>query len=391
VQQAYGMEYILKTYITPIIMNKITEELGAELFSSLSKIMMRDSNFKEKIAAQRSLLYKLFNTLIIEETIASTNLYDFQKHFFSKYKYEGEIVAKSHELRKLCNQCVHGEIIDQETKETIVFSPTKKDYVNSILYFSEIISHFSDLKAPNNIISLLKQEDNKPQKNINELKEEDLFNNPDPRIPVVLVLDTSQSMMIKDDGEKSRIDWLNEGVRSFYNDVLSDERTKDSVEVCIVTFDQKAEKVSNFGNAKRQTISNLKAKGNGTKLGGGISLALELLDERKKEYQDIGVEYYQPWLVIMTDGNPTEDINEISLLTSKKAYENKLTVFPIGIGAGADLKVLNRFSPKRPAMTLKDYQFKEFFEWLHKSVVRLSDSLPGAENINIVPPKEIFV
>lgn len=372
-------------------MNRITETFGNELFTSLSRIMTKDVDFKEKISAQRNLLYKLFSYLTIEEEMASKSLYDFQILFFSKYKYEGEIVAKSHELRKLCNQCIHDLEIDNETRKTIVFNPTKNDYIKSIRYFSEIVSHFSDLDMPNNIELLLKQEKTKPSKPINQLKEEDLFNNPDPRIPVVLVLDTSLSMMIKDDGEKSRMDWLNEGVQSFYDDVLSEERTKDSVEICIVTFDQKVEKISNFGNVKRQTISNLVAKENGTLLGSGMSLAIELLEERKKEYQDIGVEYYQPWIVIMTDGNPTENIDEISSVISKKVYQNKLTVFPVGIGAGANLDILNLFSPKRPAMTLKDYQFKEFFEWLHRSVVRLSDSLPGAENVNVKPPKKLFV
>ena len=35
-----------------------------------------------------------------------------------------------------------------------------------------------------------------------------------------------------------------------------------------------------------------------------VMQALKLLETRKKEYVDAGVDYYQPWMVIMSDGQP---------------------------------------------------------------------------------------
>jgi uncharacterized protein YegL len=55
----------------------------------------------------------------------------------------------------------------------------------------------------------------------------------------------------------------------------------------------------------------------------------------------------------------------------------KLTVFPIGIGADADMTALARFSPNRRPLRLKGLNFKEFFEWLSRSVSRVSRSTPG--------------
>ena len=55
----------------------------------------------------------------------------------------------------------------------------------------------------------------------------------------------------------------------------------------------------------------------------------------------------------------------------------KLTLFPIGIGSGADMAVLERFSPKRTPLRLQGLNFKAFFEWLSKSVARVSQSIPG--------------
>lgn len=123
----------------------------------------------------------------------------------------------------------------------------------------------------------------------------------------------------------------------------------------------------------------LSACGN-TPMGEGVRLALDLLDERKQEYKDKGVDYYQPWLVLMSDGQPNgnADMLEDSIQRTRDLVENKkLSLFPIGIGASADMDTLARFSPKRPPLRLNGLNFKEFFEWLSKSVSKVSQSRPG--------------
>ena len=371
-------------------MNKITKKLGQILFLKLISILKENDNYSSKIFHVRRLLEELFKELTVKENIeGQKTLFHLQQFFFYKYQYEGNIESKSHQLRKLCNKCIHGEK-EAVTKEYITYTPTLKDYIYAVTSFSKLIYYFSEYKEPVEIQKHINSEKNKPKKNIRELKEEDLFNNPDPRIPVVLVLDTSKSMMIKDQNQKSRISLLNDGVRQFYNDIITNERTKDSVEICMVTFDEKVTQVADFNKAEKQTISNLIANGNGTLMNQGVKMALKLLEDRKKEYQNMGVAYYQPWLVLMTDGFPTENISESSNQTSKLAKLNKLTIFPVGISQGADLKILNKFSPLRPALNLKEYQFSEFFEWLHKSAVTLSESAPDAADFKIPKPTYNF-
>ena len=97
-------------------------------------------------------------------------------------------------------------------------------------------------------------------------------------------------------------------------------------------------------------------------------------------YSNAGVLYYQPWLVLMTDGQPNgrqEELERAIDRVSEMVTQRKLTVFPIGIGADADMTVLARFSPNRPPLRLRGLSFKEFFEWLSKSVSRVSRSTPG--------------
>lgn len=208
----------------------------------------------------------------------------------------------------------------------------------------------------------------------NLLRREDLVNNPTARVPVCLCLDTSASM----DGEP--IGELNEGVRLFYEAIKDDETAYYAAEVCVVTFGGTAKCIFDFGSMEIQPDAPILTACGDTPMGEAVNKALDLLEERKKEYKDCGVDYYQPWLVLMSDGVPTGDktVLKSSIERTVELVNNKkLTVFPIGIGAYADMNVLGKFSPKRNPLRLQGLKFKEFFEWLSKSVSTTSQSMPG--------------
>jgi uncharacterized protein YegL len=219
------------------------------------------------------------------------------------------------------------------------------------------------------------------------LRRQDLITNPTPRVPICLVLDCSPSMS----GEVSMgssvqqtnprpIDELNEGINVLFNAIKEDEVAKYSAEIAIVAFSELVEEILDFDSITRVNppIVDLETQHGGTSIGKGVDLALTLLDRRKKEYQDAGVDYFQPWLVLMTDGQPTDMTHiNVSGHVADLVNQKRLTVFPIGIGEGADMDVLAMFSPKRPPLRLKGLRFKEFFEWLSKSVSVTSQSTPG--------------
>ena len=207
------------------------------------------------------------------------------------------------------------------------------------------------------------------------LRKEDLVNNPTARVPVCLCLDVSGSM------EGEPIKELNQGVRVFYDTIKEDEVAMYSAEICVVVFGgNKATCVEDFaGLIVQPEPPTLNAYGM-TPLGEAVNLALDLLEERKKEYKDKGVDYYQPWLVLMTDGEPNGVPTELSRAigrTVEMVNAKKLTVFPIGIGPNADMSTLAKFSPNRPPLKLQGLKFKEFFAWLSKSVSKTSQSIPG--------------
>ncbi|WP_193510177.1 VWA domain-containing protein [Cryobacterium sp. BB736] len=204
---------------------------------------------------------------------------------------------------------------------------------------------------------------------------DDLVENPTPRVPVSLCIDTSGSML----GDKIRE--LMEGVNLFYDAIDEDDDAHDAAEVSIVEFNSAAALIQDYASIERlERIETIDPSGL-TFLGEGVNLALDTLEKRKSVYSGSGVLYYQPWLVLMTDGQPNGDPAELERAVQRVTEliaAKKLTVFPIGIGGDADMAVLARFSPPdRPPLRLQGLKFKEFFEWLSKSVSRVSRSTPG--------------
>jgi uncharacterized protein YegL len=210
------------------------------------------------------------------------------------------------------------------------------------------------------------------------IRTEELLLNPTNRIAIALCLDSSGSMS----GEPMKE--LNQGVQLFFEALKADPVANASAEVAIISFSNNAETVLDFQGLDGLINPPLiNSTGGYTNLGEGVDMALDILEKRKHEYQTAGVDYFQPWLVLMTDGCPTTDVHLRSApRTCNMEDQGKLVVFPIGIGSGADLKTLSMFSKKRSPLQLRGLNFHQFFEWLSKSVVRVSQSRPG-EKINL--------
>lgn len=231
------------------------------------------------------------------------------------------------------------------------------------------------------------------------IRQEDLILNPSNRVPIVLCLDVSGSMDTIESGEyqdlgytttkdgqtfrvvsggRSRIGELNEGVKLFVEAIKQDPVASASVEMCIVTFSDQAAVLQDFQILGKAVPEDIAAGGGLTNLGAGVDLALDLLEARKLEYKRAGIVYFQPWLVLMTDGQPTTNAHVAAGERARSLEQaGKLVVFPVAIGNGAELTTLGIFSGKRRPLRLKGVNFRDFFQWLSKSVSRVSQSRPG--------------
>lgn len=202
----------------------------------------------------------------------------------------------------------------------------------------------------------------------------ELVDNPTPRVPVALCLDVSGSM------RGQPIQELQQGLRKYRDEMLTDELTRFSAETALITFATDAECVSDFCTPDRMQLPALDADGL-TAMGSALNLALDRLESRKQQYRSSGIDYYQPILVVMTDGQPTDPLvtRDAVQRVRELAEKRKLTVIAVGIGPDADMTMLQKLCVRGKPVRLSAMQFREFFAWLSASVSGVSASTPGEE------------
>ena len=200
--------------------------------------------------------------------------------------------------------------------------------------------------------------------------------NQENRCPVVLLLDTSGSML----GEPIKA--LNDGIKTFQQDVMRDTQATLSVETAIITFGNGGVKtVQDFVGIDQFTPPTLTA-GDLTPMGKAIELALDLIEDRKAIYKTHGIQYYRPWIFLITDGAPTDQWNLAAQRVKQAEAENRVLFFSVGV-QGADMETLKQIS-NNPPVLLNGLDFRDLFQWLSNSMKRVSSGKIG-EAIELPP------
>ena len=195
--------------------------------------------------------------------------------------------------------------------------------------------------------------------------------NPEPRCPCVLLLDTSVSMTQND-----AIGALNGGIQTFKSELEKDDLAALRVEVAIITFGNGVDVAQDFVTVDRFDPPTLSADGNSTPMSQGIEMALDHIESRKQKYRDSGVGYYRPWVFMITDGEPTgETWDMVNAATErlKNAEEAQQVAFFAAGVQGANMDLLSQIVPRTP-LPLKGLAFNELFVWLSASMSRVSSS-----------------
>ena len=231
--------------------------------------------------------------------------------------------------------------------------------------------------------------------------DDDLIVNASARVPLCICVDISQSMTRKDGDEVNRFDELVGGIKELLRCVAEDERVASSVEICVVGFNDTVKVLHEFATVDNFDVDSIKPKlTGGSDLGKGVLYALDVCEKRKQAYKANHVDYYRPWLVIMTDGKPWggEAIANVKKAQKQvKDLENqeKLTVLAVLCGGDKDITSIKKVKDQEAVACLQAFTsnavqnfsgagYRNLFRWLSSSI---SDSMGSGKTPKIDIPK----
>jgi uncharacterized protein YegL len=188
--------------------------------------------------------------------------------------------------------------------------------------------------------------------------------NPEPRCPCVLVLDTSGSM------EGRPLTQLNAGYQTLLTELLEDALASKRVELAVVTFGP-VKLVQDFETPDMIAASDFDVTGD-TPMGEAIEFAIDLVKQRKDVYREAGIAYYRPWIFVITDGSPTDSWKAAARAVKEGEASNAFSLFAVGV-EGADMETLKQIAVREP-IRLKGLRFAELFRWLSNSLKSVSRS-----------------
>lgn len=226
--------------------------------------------------------------------------------------------------------------------------------------------------------------------------------NPTKRLPVCFLIDTSFSMRtvkggkavgatIVKDGRTyqpveghgpMRIETLMNGVNQYISEIENNTKAYSSVELAIVSFGDNARVVRDFAPVNSKEVLSIEANDNNTYLGSAVKNACQLLARRKQEYKNSSVGYFQPQLVIFTDGCATDTnvCSEVAQEVQRLMSKSDLFCLPFLIGTEEGRQVLSLFGPSNDVFTLDEVNILEVLRYLSQSAISLSSSQTGTSS-----------
>lgn len=201
------------------------------------------------------------------------------------------------------------------------------------------------------------------------------------RLPVYLLLDTSGSMF----GEP--IEAVKNGVQVLVSTLRQDPYALETAYLSIITFDSSARQVTPLTELAAFQQPNLQASGC-TALGEALSLLAHRADQEVTKTTAEKKGDWKPLVFIMTDGEPTDDLNK-GIADFKKGKWGMVVACAAGSGANTD--TLKKITECVVSLDTADSAtIKAFFKWVSASVssgsMKVEETGAEATTLSELPP-----
>ncbi len=201
------------------------------------------------------------------------------------------------------------------------------------------------------------------------------------RLPVYLLLDCSGSMY----GEP--IEAVKNGVQVLVSTLRQDPYALETAYLSIITFDSSAQQVAPLTELSAFQQPNIQASGC-TALGEALSLLAQRADQEVTKTTEEKKGDWKPLVFIMTDGEPTDDLNKGLAEFKKRKWG---MVVACAAGAGANTDTLKKITECVVSLDTADSAtIKAFFKWVSASVstgsMKVEEAGAEATTLSELPP-----
>lgn len=198
-------------------------------------------------------------------------------------------------------------------------------------------------------------------------------------LPVIILADVSGSMIAN-----GKIEVLNNAISEMIATFAEEDDSRAEIQVAIITFGAEGAKLHlPLAPASKTKWTAMAAAGT-TPMGKAFTIAQQLIEDP----QIIPPRAYRPTLVLISDGEPTDDWQSplAALLASKRA--SKATRFAMGIGEDANVETLKAFLGEAEGHVFAAHEareIKKFFHWVTMSVTSRSRSVNPNSDVPLNP------
>ena len=201
------------------------------------------------------------------------------------------------------------------------------------------------------------------------------------RLPVYLLLDCSGSMY----GEP--IEAVKNGVQVLVSTLRQDPYALETAYLSIITFDSSARQVAPLTELSAFQQPNIQASGC-TALGEALALLADKADKEVTKTTPDQKGDWKPLVFIMTDGEPTDDLNKGLAEFKKRKWG---MVVACAAGAGANTDTLKNITECVVSLDTADSAtIKAFFKWVSASVssgsMKVEETGAEATTLSELPP-----